>query len=243
MYEKRLKRFLQETSVKNQSTSPKALGEDPPKKVSRPRNQLIKLPSIDAINLPQTPLDLIIKARHTVRLYDPVPMPLETLSYLLYATQGNRDQKKHIVFKTVPSAGATQPFEVCLLINRVVGIKPGLYQYLDHTHQLNFISDDASLINDIQHASLHDVMTAKAAVLYILIAHHEITAYRYSERAIRYVFMDSGHVMQNLYLTATQFDLGMCAIGHYDDELINQALALNDKAFVIYMATLGKPHA
>ncbi len=243
MYEKRLQQFLKESSLKHRSQPAKAQGAPMPSKKSRPLNQLIKLPSIDVIDIPQTPLDIIIKTRHTVRLYDLTEMPIETLSYLLYATQGNRDKKKQIVFKTVPSAGATQPFEVCLLINRVTGIKPGLYQYLDATHQLNLISDDTSLMTRIKEASLHDVMVDKAAVLYMLIAHHEITAYRYSERAVRYLFMDSGHVMQNLYLTATQFDFGMCAIGHYDDDLINQALDLDDKAFVIYMATLGAPHA
>jgi SagB-type dehydrogenase family enzyme len=65
--------------------------------------------------------------------------------------------------------------------------------------------------------------------------------YRYSERGYRYMFLDAGHVAQNLYLVAKDFNAGVCAIAAYDDEKMNALLGLDgEHQFVIYMASLGK---
>ena len=243
MYEKRLKRFLKESSLKYQSPPLKDTLEDRPTVKQRTHLKTVDLPNIDTLQIKDAPLLDIIKTRHSERKYAPQPIPLDHLALMLYAMQGIRAVKKNIVFKTVPSAGASQPFELCVLIERVDGVSKGLYQYLEATHQLGLISDDETQIQAIIDASKHGKLLENASALFILIAHHNVTAYRYSERGIRYLFLDAGHVMQNLYLTAEGLKHGVCAIGHYDDNAINQALSLDAQAFVIYMASLGVIHA
>ncbi|TFF84957.1 SagB/ThcOx family dehydrogenase, partial [Candidatus Heimdallarchaeota archaeon] len=65
--------------------------------------------------------------------------------------------------------------------------------------------------------------------------------YRYSERGYRYLFLDAGHVCQNLYLAAECIDFGVCAIAAYNDDKMNAVLDLDGKKqFAIYLATVGK---
>ncbi|MFW6299092.1 MAG: nitroreductase family protein, partial [Bacillota bacterium] len=60
-------------------------------------------------------------------------------------------------------------------------------------------------------------------------------------RGYRYIFLDAGHVAQNLYLVAEQIGCGVCAIAAYDDDRLNTLLGLDGEAqFVAYVASLGK---
>jgi len=55
------------------------------------------------------------------------------------------------------------------------------------------------------------------------------------------MFLDAGHVCQNLYLLAEAINCGVCAIAAYDDDLVNAALGVDgEEQFTIYIATLGK---
>jgi SagB-type dehydrogenase family enzyme len=65
--------------------------------------------------------------------------------------------------------------------------------------------------------------------------------WRYHQRGYRYLFLDAGHVCQNLYLSAESIGCGACAIGAYDDDMMNALLHLDEKnEFVIYLAAVGK---
>ena len=65
--------------------------------------------------------------------------------------------------------------------------------------------------------------------------------WRYSQRGYRYVFLDAGHVCQNLYLAAEAIGCGCCAIAAFDDDVMNEILGLDGKKrFVIYLAAVGK---
>ena len=81
-----------------------------------------------------------------------------------------------------------------------------------------------------------------ASVNFIWVAEVYRTSWRYQERAYRYLFIDAGHVCQNLYLAAESEGNAVCAIGAYKDDEANQALGLDGhEKFVIYMASVGKP--
>jgi SagB-type dehydrogenase family enzyme len=65
--------------------------------------------------------------------------------------------------------------------------------------------------------------------------------WRYQERGYRYMLLDAGHACQNLYLAAEAIGCGACALGAFDDNLLNRALGLDGESqFVIYAAPVGK---
>ena len=55
------------------------------------------------------------------------------------------------------------------------------------------------------------------------------------------MYLDAGHVCQNLYLSAEAIDCGVCAMAAFLDDVMNRLLQIDgEEQFVIYLATVGK---
>ena len=65
--------------------------------------------------------------RRSKRNFLPVPLSLNQLNCLLWATQGITEDMGDYQLRTAPSAGALYPIETYLGINMVEGVEPGIY--------------------------------------------------------------------------------------------------------------------
>ncbi|MFW5913482.1 MAG: SagB/ThcOx family dehydrogenase, partial [Bacillota bacterium] len=127
------------------------------------------------------------------------------------------------------------------LVNNVEGLKRGLYRYLALEHKLQKLEASPDITQKIRRACLKQPQIEEAGVVFLWIADAYRTTYRYGERGYRYIFLDAGHVAQNLYLVAEQIGCGVCAIAAYDDDRLNTLLGLDGEAqFTAYVASLGK---
>ena len=180
--------------------------------------------------------------RVSVRNYRNESLSLAELSLLLFNTQGVKKVVRDIqTIRNVPSAGARHALETWLLINRVDGLKPGLYRYLPLSHQIVLINDDEKIAETITEACLDQQMVLKNAVTFIWTAMIERMRWRYSERAYRYILLDAGHVCQNLYLSAVTLNCGTCAMAAFDDDQLNKTLNIDGKSqFAVYAASVGR---
>ncbi|HEY44062.1 MAG TPA: SagB/ThcOx family dehydrogenase [Anaerolineae bacterium] len=183
----------------------------------------------------------IIDGRTSVRNYTDAPISLQDLSYLLWCTQGVKEVAgAQATLRTVPSAGARHAIETYLLVNRVYGLPPGLYQYRSLEHQLQEFTLYDGIADMILEAGLKQRHITGSAVTFIWAATAYRMTWRYGERGYRYLFLDVGHVCQNLYLAAESIGCGVCAIAAFDDDRMNELLHLDGKEeFVLYLATLG----
>lgn len=161
---------------------------------------------------------------------------------LLWCTQGVKEIEAGLhTFRTVPSAGARHALETFVLANRVDGLEPLLYQYMALEHKLAVVSRDNRIAEGITYACVGQQMVAASAVTFIWVADIERMTWRYSDRGYRYVFLDAGHACQNLYLAAEAIGCGVCAIGAFDDDILNEALGLDgERHFTIYVGCIGK---
>ena len=67
------------------------------------------------------------------------------------------------------------------------------------------------------------------------------TRWKYRERTYRYVMMETGHVGQNLYLAATALGLGVCAVGAFFDDALNDLLGLDGQTeAALYITSVGQ---
>jgi len=146
-----------------------------------------------------------------------------------------------ITTRTVPSAGARNPFETYLLINRVVGIEPGLYRYLPLDHQLVVEKQSDDLAQRVVDGCHGQRFVGTAAVVFIWTAIPYRTEWRYIHYGLKFVALDAGHVGQNLYLAAEAIGCGTCAIGAYMQQLMDDLLGVDGTdEFTVYLAPVGK---
>jgi SagB-type dehydrogenase family enzyme len=127
-----------------------------------------------------------------------------------------------------------------LVINNLVNIDNGIYHYNIKNHVLEEIKlGDYS--REITHAALDQQMCTEAAVIFIWTAMFARSKWKYKQRAYRYVYLDAGHIAENLILTATALGLGSCNIGALFDDEINNILEVDGtKESVIYLAVVGR---
>jgi SagB-type dehydrogenase family enzyme len=180
--------------------------------------------------------------RRSRRKYSAKTLSIMELSLLLWATQWIKKlfQRNNASLRTVPSGGARHPFETYLLINRVVELKAGLYRYLPVEHKLLWLSSREGLIDEV-HQGCFEQYVVDSAVVFIWTVIPYRTEWRYSILSYKIIALDAGHLCQNLYLAAESIGAGVCALGAYDQKLLDQALRVDGKdEFVIYAATVGK---
>jgi len=236
-----VKKFLEATKLKNMGPTPYKKGKDAPPLETPCEGDRIALPEAKSLEIPDISLRKAITDRRSVRKYDDKPLSVEELSYALWATQGVHKQTSGVTLRSVPSAGARHAFDTFLLINNVEGLKPGLYRYMALEHALVPISLGEDYGVRLKEACLGQKMVENAAVTFVWAANIYRMYYRYGERGYRYIFLDAGHVSQNLYLVAEQLQCGTVAIAAYDDDAVNALLGLDGtERFSVYIGTLGK---
>ncbi|WP_138494407.1 SagB/ThcOx family dehydrogenase [Paenibacillus pinistramenti] len=188
----------------------------------------------------------LIKQRRSTRFYAEDRLSLEELSYLLWATQGIAGTNKAgLTLRTVPCSGATHTFETYLFIMRVEGIAQGIYRYLPVEHKLLFMFDLEEMDQKVDAITLEQPFVPnfakKAAVMFAWSTIPYRSEWKYDISAHKKILIDIGHVSQNLYLASESIDAGACAIGIYDQNLIDEVLGLDgDEEFVLFLGAVGK---
>ncbi|MEW5821832.1 MAG: SagB/ThcOx family dehydrogenase [Cyanobacteriota bacterium] len=95
--------------------------------------------------------------------------------------------------------------------------------------------------NEITRAALGQSMCKEASVVIVWSAIFQRSKWKYSQRAYRYIYLDAGHIAQNLAIVATSLNLGTCQIAALYDDISNSLFDLDGKEeSVIYMSTVGR---
>jgi len=179
--------------------------------------------------------------RRSHRRFKKEAITLEQLSQLLWAAQGITDRRRG--FRTAPSAGATYPLEIYVVIktNGVKGVEPGVYKYDPLNHSLYLVkSGDFSY--DLYTACLEQTWVLEAPINIVITADYRRTTSVYGKRgAERYVSMEAGHVGQNIYLQAEALGLGTVAIGAFYDEKVHRVIGSPREEIPLYIFPIGKP--
>ncbi|HUT34064.1 MAG TPA: SagB/ThcOx family dehydrogenase [Planctomycetota bacterium] len=183
----------------------------------------------------------VIQARRSVRDFRRSPLTREQLSQLLWATQGITASQHGHAFRAAPSAGACYPVETYVVVNRVDGLEAGLCRYDVEGACLERLRR-GDLSNAIAAACLDQEMAAAAAVVFAWTAVPARSKPRYHERAYRYMYLDAGHIGENLHLAATALGLGCCAIGAFLDDEVNAVLGVDGVGeTALYLSVVGVP--
>jgi SagB-type dehydrogenase family enzyme len=183
-----------------------------------------------------------IQRRRSIRSYTDEPLSLQDVSQLVWAAQGITDPARK--FRAAPSAGATYPLEVYVVVgnNCVTGLAEGLYRYDPYEHRLEYILK-GDLRSSLAEAALGQSWVREAPINIVIAAVYERTTSRYGERGIRYVHMEAGHVGQNLYLQAVARGLCMVVVGAFYDDQVQGLLQLPTDQEPLYIIPIGHPRS
>ena len=200
--------------------------------------KIIQLPEPkkeSAVSIEQT-----LFKRKSVRDYTEKALTLEQVSQLLWAAQGITVRPDGRKGRTAPSAGALYPLEIFLTVRNVKGLDSGVYRFKPEEHQLEKIFT-GDIQAELSVAALGQPWVAQAPINIVIAAVYERTTAKYGERGKRYVYIEVGHVGQNISLQAISLALGTVMVGAFDDEAVHRIVNLADNEVPLYIIPVGHP--
>jgi len=207
---------------------------------------IIKLPSPQLKG--KVSLEETILRRRSVRRYRREPLDLHQLSQLLWSAQGTTGTRG---FRAAPSAGATYPLEIFVVVGKqgVIAseaeqapeeLQAGIYHYEADSHSLS-LHKPTDLRPDLARATLDQEFIIDAPVDIVICALYHRTSYRYGRRGERYVHIEVGHAGENIHLQAVALGLATVEVGAFHDEEVRKILGVDEQIKPLYIMPVGKP--
>lgn len=181
----------------------------------------------------------LLQNRRSVRKFSHTALPLQALSYMLWAGQGVTAAAGNHLLRTAPSAGALYPVETYISVQRVEGLKEGIYHLDIAGFELELLTP-GNHADDIALACLNQHFLGKAAAVFIWSAMYRRNFCKYGDRGLRYIYMDVGHICQNVLLAAEANGCGTCPVAAFFDDELNSILGIDgQEEGALYLAGVG----
>lgn len=238
-----------------ESISDQQRGLPPPSAVKRIDNviQVIDLAAVDRHLIKNNDFYDCVCNRRSRRNFKHIPMTLEELSFLLWATQGVQKEipayknTGEITLRPVPSAGGRHSFETYLAVTHVAGLEQGIYVYMPLEHKLALIRQPDHLSDKLMYAyggekyQTEAEWLGRAPVVFLWSCVPYRGEWRYHCEAHRLMLLDAGHIGQNLYLACESIGCGACAIAGYVQSAVDELLGIDGQdEYVVYFAAAGR---
>jgi SagB-type dehydrogenase family enzyme len=183
----------------------------------------------------------ILQKRKSIRTFSTKTLSKDDLAFLLWSSTGIQRTEHNYEFRTCPSAGALYPIETYITANNVEDLEKGLYHYNIKNHSLEEIK-----LGDfgykLAHAALDQEMCTDATAVFIWTAIFRRSKWKYSQRAYRYIYLDAGHIAQNLALAAVSIACGSCEVGAFIDDELNSIVGIDGTIeSTICLSAVGHP--
>lgn len=187
-------------------------------------------------------LKVLLEKRISYRDFQNKILNLDDIAAVLWAAGGKKVDAVTGASRTIPSAGATYPLELYIVVgqNCVDKLKEGAYHYSIEEHSLEFIGE-GDRRQELSHACLDQDFIAKAPVSLVIAAKFQRTTCRYGTRGERYVYMEAGHACQDTYLAVTNLGLGTVEVGAFSDDSVKQVLKLDRDYTPLSVMPIGHP--
>ncbi len=183
-------------------------------------------------------LESALQNRRTVREFTGGHISRDVLDDLVWAAYGHTHSDGPRKMRTAPSAGATYPVEIYLVLHNVNDYTDGIYLHDTRNEQLISIKEGGYL-NDICRASLEQDFIPLANVTFLLVYNPGRIVRRYGRESRKYALLECGHIAQNILLTAGTRGLGSVPVGAFYQKRLGTILGLQKNREVLYMICIG----
>jgi SagB-type dehydrogenase family enzyme len=167
-------------------------------------------------------LERAIAGRRSRREPGKGSITLADVGQVCWAAQGITDPPNR---RAVPSAGALYPLEVYVVAGNVKSLEAAIYKYLAGEHSIEMVlkGDHRGALAE---AALGQTSITHCSAAVVVAGVLERTKAKYGERAERYMNMEAGCVIQNVYLQAESLGLAAVAIGAFDDPAVKNMVKM-----------------
>ena len=176
--------------------------------------------------------------RRSRRVFQDYSLTIEQVTQLLWSAQGITEERKD--FRTAPSAAALYPLDIYLVVgkNKVKDLKVGVYHYNPLQHSLTIILEEDQR-RELARACIDKNYIEDAPVSLIIAAEFSRTTNKFGKKGIYFVYMEAGHVAQNIYLQVESLGLGTSVYGGISQENVSHALNLPNQHIPLYVMPVG----
>jgi SagB-type dehydrogenase family enzyme len=189
----------------------------------------------------QTPLSIALLKRETCREMFSRKISLDEITALLYYSYGisHEIQGYPRKFRMVPSGGALYPLEIYFYCINDHAIPRGIYHY-NPLKNIIYLIKKGDYNDLIKKGLVFTDILDESSLLIFITAIFERSTLKYRERGYRFIFIEAGHVGQNIALVSSSLGLGSKSIGGYYDKEIDALLDLDGISHsTIYMLAIG----
>lgn len=182
-----------------------------------------------------TSVESTLKTRRSRRTFADRPLTQAELGQVLWSAQGITDDQGH---RAAPSAKSAYPYTLYVVVRDVTDVPAGLYQYLPEKHQLGSLglANAGQLLTD---AGVQDNSQQAPAVIALAAASGKMVKAFPDADPAKNVYLEAGHIGQNIYLQAESLGLSTVVTGGFDSKKVGQALQLDALEEVVYLVPVG----
>ena len=182
--------------------------------------------------------------RKSSRAFSGIAMPLTDLAAILYfgAAVTREIEDEFGVkwgFRCAPSGGALYPLDIYCVVSKVASVEAGLYAYDASVHSLQLLKQ-FDFTDRLIEATFAPESLKTASFSILMVANFARSKFKYGERAYRFVFLEAGHIAQNILLATSSLGHSAFPIGGYLDDVLNDLIGIDgcDQA-VVYGVVAG----
>lgn len=155
---------------------------------------------------------------------------LAEMATLLFAATGVTEVRRFgletVYLRAAPSAGALYPVEVYLVNTDRGELAPGVYAYVPEKHALSPLPGSADGSAWARALGMPDGAVVGRPLL-VFTTVFQRTVWKYGSRSYRYVALDAGHVVANLWLTAAALSWPVQVTPFFSDPEVEALLGLS----------------
>lgn len=204
---------------------------------SRRRAHLPSTP-LSPARVPTATLRAVLRDRASGLRPDDGSLRLGELSTLLGAAYSccPRDGR---VRRPVPSAGGLYPLELYVVAHAVAGVEPGIHHYDPFEHRLELVTA-GDVVGSLRDAVVDPQLALDAAATVVVTAVFPRSRFKYGARGVRFALLETGHVAQNVLLTAHALRVSALPYGGFYDARLDALLDVDGiDETSLYMLFLG----
>ena len=177
-------------------------------------------------------LEQAIKNRRSVREFTNQELKIEQIGQLCWSAQGITEPNKGL--RAAPSAGALYPMQLYVVL------PDGLYLYSPQGHSL-----EKQINGDIRPmlstASFGQKVVQNSPCIFVISGSIRKIEAKYRGKGEKFIYLEAGHIAQNIHLQAVVLGLGSVPLGAFDPKSVAGICKLTEELEPLYLVCTGNP--